>query len=159
MSADIIGNFSPLDELIQLIYQSIYQFVVMSSVTYDKWTVHVGMVGDAGRWWRGVWEEKDVVGVVVSVSLYLWVYFCLCIRECELEWRLVSWPHAVVRNCCCANGFGYVESAYVEAWKPGVLGKACVWVMGWDHGMDRIGGHDVEMSSSLSFKCFAMPPK
>ncbi|KAF9453946.1 hypothetical protein P691DRAFT_657131 [Macrolepiota fuliginosa MF-IS2] len=64
MSTDIIGCFSPLDELIQLIYQSIYQFVVMSSVTYDKWTVHVGMVGDAGRWWRGVWEEKNVVGVV-----------------------------------------------------------------------------------------------
>lgn len=77
MSTDIMGNFSPLDELIQLIYQDIYQFVVMSTATYDKWTVHVGMVGDAGRWWRGVWEEKDVVGVVVSVLVLLHLIFCL----------------------------------------------------------------------------------
>jgi hypothetical protein len=69
MSTDIMNSFSPLDEMIQLIYQSVYQFVVMSSVTPDKWTVHVGMVGDAGRWWRGVWEEKDVAGVLVSVPV------------------------------------------------------------------------------------------
>ncbi|KAF7782387.1 hypothetical protein Agabi119p4_1763 [Agaricus bisporus var. burnettii] len=53
-----------MDELIQLIYQNIYQFVVMSSVTFDKWTVYVGMVGEAGRWWRGFWEERDVISVV-----------------------------------------------------------------------------------------------
>jgi hypothetical protein len=69
-STDVMGNFSPMDELIQLIYQNIYQFVVMSSVTLDKWTVYVGMVGDAGRWWRGVWEEQDVIGVVVSMLCY-----------------------------------------------------------------------------------------
>lgn len=69
MTTDIISNLSPLDELIQLIYQSIHQFVVMSSVTHDKWTVHVGMVGAAGRWWRGVWEEKNVVNVIVSLPL------------------------------------------------------------------------------------------
>lgn len=73
MSTDIMGNFSPLDELIQLIYQGIYQFVVMSSVTHDKWTVHVGMVGDTGRWWRGIWEENDVIGAVVSVPLILFL--------------------------------------------------------------------------------------
>ncbi|XP_006460893.1 hypothetical protein AGABI2DRAFT_69774 [Agaricus bisporus var. bisporus H97] len=65
-STDIMGNFSPMDELIQLIYQNIYQFVVMSSVTFDKWTVYVGMVGEAGRWWRGFWEERDVISVVVN---------------------------------------------------------------------------------------------
>lgn len=32
----------------------------MSSTTHDEWTVHVGMVGDTGRWWRGVWGKKDV---------------------------------------------------------------------------------------------------
>ncbi|EKM80772.1 hypothetical protein AGABI1DRAFT_71284, partial [Agaricus bisporus var. burnettii JB137-S8] len=67
-STDIMGNFSPMDELIQLIYQNIYQFVVMSSVTFDKWTVYVGMVGEAGRWWRGFWEERDVISVVVSIQ-------------------------------------------------------------------------------------------
>jgi len=61
----IIDLFGPLDEMIQLIYQGIYQFIVMSSTTHDEWTVHVGMVGDTGRWWRGVWGEKDV-SVVVS---------------------------------------------------------------------------------------------
>jgi len=70
----IIDLFGPLDEMIQLIYQGIHQFVVMSNTTHDEWAVHVGMVGVAGRWWRGVWKEKDVVSVVVS-------YFVLMARH------------------------------------------------------------------------------
>jgi hypothetical protein len=80
MSTDIMSGLSPLDELIQLIYQSIYQFVVMSSVTHDKWTVHVGMVGNTGRWWRGVWEEKDVVNIVVSLVFFSIKLFGFCVR-------------------------------------------------------------------------------
>jgi len=65
LTMTIIDLFGPLDEMIQLIYQGIHQFVVMSNTTHDEWTVHIGMVGVAGRWWRGVWREKDV-SVVVS---------------------------------------------------------------------------------------------
>lgn len=56
-----LSNFVCLDELTQVIYQSFYKFVVHSSVSDDEWTVHVGLAGQEGRWWRGCWKEEDVL--------------------------------------------------------------------------------------------------
>jgi hypothetical protein len=64
MSADVLANFSCLDELTQVVYQSVHRFVVLSSVS-DAWTIHLGLAGPEGRWWRGGWGEDDILRVVV----------------------------------------------------------------------------------------------
>ena len=56
-----LSNFVCLDELTQVIYQSFYKFVVLSSVSDDEWNVHVGLASQEGRWWRGCWKEEDVL--------------------------------------------------------------------------------------------------
>ncbi|EAU91123.2 hypothetical protein CC1G_03291 [Coprinopsis cinerea okayama7 len=66
MATDVFSNFGALDELIQVIYQGIYRFVALSSVTDDKWTMHLGQAGSDGRWWRGNWTETDVHNVLGS---------------------------------------------------------------------------------------------
>jgi hypothetical protein len=33
---------------------------MLSSVTDDEWSVHVGLADSDGRWWRGSWSEDDV---------------------------------------------------------------------------------------------------
>ncbi|RPD78329.1 hypothetical protein L226DRAFT_558303 [Lentinus tigrinus ALCF2SS1-7] len=58
--SDVISHFSPLDELIQVIYQGSARFVILSSVDDASWMVHVGLTGNEGRWWRGRWTDKDV---------------------------------------------------------------------------------------------------
>lgn len=63
--SDTISHFTPLDELIQVIYQGSSRFVIISSVDDAAWTVHVGLTGDDGRWWQGRWTEKDVREVIV----------------------------------------------------------------------------------------------
>ncbi|TFK19324.1 hypothetical protein FA15DRAFT_683004 [Coprinopsis marcescibilis] len=60
MSTDVFSNFGALDELIQVIYQSAYRFVVLSSVSDDNWTIHLGLSGSQGRWWKGIWTEANV---------------------------------------------------------------------------------------------------
>lgn len=65
MSADVFSSFSALDELIQVIYQSIYKFVVLSSVADDKWSIYMGLSDSDGRWWKGSWEGRDVHTVLV----------------------------------------------------------------------------------------------
>jgi len=52
--------FSALDELIQIIYQGSAKFVLMSRVDYNSWTVHLGLSGPEGRWWRGRWTDEKV---------------------------------------------------------------------------------------------------
>ncbi|KAI9066584.1 hypothetical protein FKP32DRAFT_357177 [Trametes sanguinea] len=64
--SDVISHFTALDELIQVIYQGSARFVIISSVDDASWTVHVGLTGDEGRWWRGCWTEKDVRKVIGS---------------------------------------------------------------------------------------------
>ncbi|KAL1945989.1 hypothetical protein VTO73DRAFT_1991 [Trametes versicolor] len=64
--SDTISHFTPLDELIQVIYQGSSRFVIISSVDDANWTVHVGITGDDGRWWQGRWTEKDVREVIGS---------------------------------------------------------------------------------------------
>ena len=60
--------FSPLDELIQLIYQGTSKFVVLSSVTDAGWAVHLGLTSSGGRWWEGRWTEKDFNKFTVSIN-------------------------------------------------------------------------------------------
>lgn len=55
--------FSALDELIQVIYQGSAKFVLLSRVDYTSWTVHLGLSGSEGRWWRGQWTDEDVKAV------------------------------------------------------------------------------------------------
>lgn len=73
MSSDIFSNFSALDELVQIIYQSIYKFVAVSLVKDDCWTVYVGLSDSDGRWWKGSWTEGDVHGVLVGVPSFRWI--------------------------------------------------------------------------------------
>lgn len=72
----VFENFSALDELIQIIYQDINKFVVLSNVSDAEWTVHVGQ-SDEGRWWRGSWTEADVTKLVVrALGRLLSTYPC-----------------------------------------------------------------------------------
>ncbi|KAJ7078832.1 hypothetical protein B0H15DRAFT_859436 [Mycena belliarum] len=64
MSANVMINFGPLDELVQVIYQGMDKFVLLSDVTGDKWNVHLGLTGPEGRWWRGKWRAADVLAIV-----------------------------------------------------------------------------------------------
>ncbi|KAK7057460.1 hypothetical protein R3P38DRAFT_2841111 [Favolaschia claudopus] len=63
MSSDVMANFGALDELIQVIYQGMDKFVVISDVA-DKWNIHLGLTGAEGRWWRGGWGATDVRAIV-----------------------------------------------------------------------------------------------
>ena len=58
--------FSALDELVQIVYQGSAKFVLMSRVDYTSWTVHLGLSGPEGRWWRGGWTDGDVKAITVS---------------------------------------------------------------------------------------------
>ncbi|KAF5322762.1 hypothetical protein D9619_001733 [Psilocybe cf. subviscida] len=55
-----LANFTCLDELTQVIYQGISKFVVLSTVSDDKWDIYLGLAKSKGRWWHGFWTEKDV---------------------------------------------------------------------------------------------------
>ncbi|KAJ3507340.1 hypothetical protein NLJ89_g6358 [Agrocybe chaxingu] len=68
MSEDPLSNFGCLDELTQVIYQSVYKFVVLSTVSNNKWNIHVGLAGCEGRWWRGCWTEDDIRQIFGSKS-------------------------------------------------------------------------------------------
>lgn len=59
--------FSALDELIQIIYQGAVKFVLLSRVDYNSWTVHLGLSGPEGRWWRGKWTDEKVKSITVSL--------------------------------------------------------------------------------------------
>ncbi|EJD03435.1 uncharacterized protein FOMMEDRAFT_156843 [Fomitiporia mediterranea MF3/22] len=75
MSINTFDAFGPLDDLIQVIYQGSFRFVLLSRVDFDSllpsWKIHIGLA-DKGRWWQGKWEEGDVdafVGKNVSGDL------------------------------------------------------------------------------------------
>ena len=59
--------FSALDELIQIVYQGSAKFVLMSRVDYASWTVHLGLSGSEGRWWKGKWTDEDVKAITVRL--------------------------------------------------------------------------------------------
>jgi len=68
MSSDPLANFSCLDELVQVIYQSIHKFVVLSTVSHDEWHIHLGLAGSEGRWWHGSWKEEDIHRIFGATS-------------------------------------------------------------------------------------------
>ena len=49
--------------------KSIYKFVVLSSVTDDRWTVYMGLSDSEGRWWKGSWEDRDVHAILVRRTI------------------------------------------------------------------------------------------
>jgi hypothetical protein len=61
MSSNVLSHFGVLDELIQVIYQGVERFVLLSKIDDASWTVYVGLHGPEGRWWRGCWLEKDIL--------------------------------------------------------------------------------------------------
>jgi len=79
----LFTHFIALDELIQLIYQGDSQFVVVSKVTKDAWTVHVGLARD-GRWWQGRWTEDNVLAIAVCYADPL---FCV---KCHINARILD---------------------------------------------------------------------
>ncbi|KAJ7690672.1 hypothetical protein B0H17DRAFT_1064416 [Mycena rosella] len=68
MSTNVMANFIALDELVQVIYQGMDKFVVLSDVTEDKWNIHLGLTGPEGRWWSGSWRAADVLAIVGKSS-------------------------------------------------------------------------------------------
>ncbi|KAK2467858.1 hypothetical protein APHAL10511_000153 [Amanita phalloides] len=60
----ILGNVKD----VVVIYQSVYRFVILSSVTDDEWVIHVGLADSQGRWWQGEWSEHDVRHILGSKS-------------------------------------------------------------------------------------------
>jgi hypothetical protein len=68
MSTDVMANFAVLDELVQVIYQGMDKFVVLSDVAEDTWNIHLGLTGPEGRWWQGSWREADVLAIVGKTS-------------------------------------------------------------------------------------------
>jgi len=66
MPTDVLSHFGALDELIQVIYEGIERFVLLSKVDYESWTMYLGLQGPEGRWWRGCWLEKDILHLTGS---------------------------------------------------------------------------------------------
>ncbi|KZP12351.1 hypothetical protein FIBSPDRAFT_1050070 [Athelia psychrophila] len=60
---EVLSHFGALDELIQIIYEGIERFVLLSSIDDigQEWIVHLGLQGPEGRWWRGSWSDKDIL--------------------------------------------------------------------------------------------------
>ena len=66
LPADVLEHFGCLDELIQVIYQGFCRFVVLSKVDHESWTIHLGLSGPEGRWWRGAWGSTDILNIAGS---------------------------------------------------------------------------------------------
>jgi hypothetical protein len=66
--SDILTHFGCLDELVQVIYQGFSRFVLLSKVDDQSWTIHMGLQGPEGRWWKGQWTAKDILLVAVRLS-------------------------------------------------------------------------------------------
>ncbi|KAJ7124992.1 hypothetical protein C8R44DRAFT_840229 [Mycena epipterygia] len=67
-ASNVMANFGVLDELVQVIYQGMDKFVLLSDVADDKWNIHLGLAGPEGRWWRGSWRAADVLAIVGKAS-------------------------------------------------------------------------------------------
>ncbi|KAF8638024.1 hypothetical protein AX16_010656 [Volvariella volvacea WC 439] len=71
MASDMFSHFTGLDQLIQVIYQGVSKFVVLSGVANNQWRLHVGLMGRQGRWWRSIWEAEDIQQVIVRAGIHL----------------------------------------------------------------------------------------
>ncbi|KAK7472987.1 hypothetical protein VKT23_001091 [Stygiomarasmius scandens] len=79
-------QFGCLDELIQVIYHKFDRFVLLSNVTDDEWTVHVGLSGEQGRWWQGSWKDTDVFKAIGSKSSHqLQEAFAQKLADCIIQ--------------------------------------------------------------------------
>ena len=81
MSSNTLAHFSCLDELVQVIYQGIYRFLVLPNVDDEKWTIHLGLSGTDGRWWRGTWLETDIFQIVVRTRLSITQSYAVWVDE------------------------------------------------------------------------------
>ncbi|KAJ3850278.1 hypothetical protein EV368DRAFT_45673 [Lentinula lateritia] len=63
-----LAHFSSLDDVIQVIYHLNRQLFLLSKVQNDEWVLHIGLLGSDSRWWRGKWDEEDVLAVAGSKS-------------------------------------------------------------------------------------------
>ncbi|KAE9408622.1 hypothetical protein BT96DRAFT_1013258 [Gymnopus androsaceus JB14] len=61
MTSSPFDQFFCLDELIQAYYLGTQKFVLLSRVTKKEWAIDLGLQGTEGRWWRGIWKEKDLL--------------------------------------------------------------------------------------------------
>ncbi|KAJ3754082.1 hypothetical protein EV360DRAFT_52336 [Lentinula raphanica] len=59
-----LSHFSCLDDVIQVIYHLNRRLFLLSKVQDDNWVLHIGLLGDS-RWWRGKWDEDDVLAAAV----------------------------------------------------------------------------------------------
>ncbi|KAF9495285.1 hypothetical protein BDN71DRAFT_1447691 [Pleurotus eryngii] len=66
MTIDFISSFGGLDELVQIIYQGAHRFVLLSTVDDERLSLHLGMSGPEGRWWRGIWAQDDILSLIGS---------------------------------------------------------------------------------------------
>ncbi|KAK0212579.1 hypothetical protein DFS33DRAFT_44115 [Desarmillaria ectypa] len=81
----LFANFSCLDELIQVVYQDVNRFIVLSNVSSSEWKIHLGLT-DEGRWWHGRWQEADVTKLVGSnPSDFLLETFAEKLANCILK--------------------------------------------------------------------------
>lgn len=92
----VFDSFTPLEDLIQAIYQGFHRFVLLSKVDFDSiepsWKVYLGLA-DGGRWWKGKWLEKDLHDFIVStstLSLYeyivkIWTLRTLAGKQCIIR--------------------------------------------------------------------------
>ncbi|KAJ3834049.1 hypothetical protein F5878DRAFT_376790 [Lentinula raphanica] len=60
-----LSQFSCLDDVIQVIYHLNRRLFLLSKVQDDNWLLHIGLLGDS-RWWRGKWDEDDVLAAAES---------------------------------------------------------------------------------------------
>ena len=66
----ILSHFGALDDLIQVIYQGVERFVILSAVAEFSWTIYVGLKGPEGRWWRGSWSAGEITEFIVRSPVY-----------------------------------------------------------------------------------------
>lgn len=68
MTTDVLSHFAKLNGLIQTISRGSERFVLVSRVNAAAWTVHVGLQGPEGKWWKGTWTPKDILDIVVRLA-------------------------------------------------------------------------------------------
>jgi hypothetical protein len=63
------SHFFAIDELIQVIYQGFYKFVLYTKTEDDAWIIYLAMLDDdKAVFWKGAWSEGDVSELIVGLS-------------------------------------------------------------------------------------------
>ena len=61
--------FTALHGLTQVVTKNETRFVLISTVTLESWTIHLG-IADEGKWLTGSWREDDVLAIAVRPVLF-----------------------------------------------------------------------------------------